>query len=266
MDVEDAGRGRRRELRERPHERSIGSDLVNHVQIWIGAIDTRDEHRGLTIEVPLRIERDVVPVDQATGGADRVGCAGGGRRELVDHRIQVEEDAGLAGCGIDSVDHAGAIDRIGVLAGTSRDRVNGIAEYAAGPCLDPHDVVAERRGGREHVDAGDRLLGRVGRRGRLRDRDRARSRSRARARAGRERRRERPGHEVGCEQGTLFELVQDFDFDIAAAPRFGVTATRPRSGRLRHSIISFGWTRPSWTEADGSGLAFTGIGATADSD
>ena len=67
--------------------------------------------------------------------------------DLADHRVEVEEDAGLAGRRIDAVDHARAVDRAsgGIVARAAGDRVDSVAEDAAGSGRDRDDVAAERR-------------------------------------------------------------------------------------------------------------------------
>ena len=57
------------------------------------------------------------------------------RVELGDDGVEVEEDERLAGGRVDPVDHAGPVDRaVGrVAAGAPRDRVDVVAELAAGP-------------------------------------------------------------------------------------------------------------------------------------
>ena len=81
------------------------------------------------------------------------------RLDLADDRVQVEEDARLAGGRVDAVDHARAVDRrrsSPVLTGAARDRVDALAEVAARARLDPDDVAAERRDRGQLGDRRDR--------------------------------------------------------------------------------------------------------------
>ncbi len=238
-----------REPDVQPHECSVGSDPINRVLKRVGLAQRRNEHRGLTVEDSLRIKADVVPVHQARRW-ERTVARRGTRIDLVENRVQVEEHARLARRGVDPVNDARAVNgrwqargpevwiRIG--PGASRDRVHSIAEDAARTSLDANLVATEgghrsqlghRRESRRAVGGWSRrdrdrsqvLIGRVGGRGEGRHIDRCW---------------DKRGQKL-----PLFQLQQGLDLNLATLPPR--RATRLRSGRVRHSVISSGGTRPS---------------------
>ena len=220
---------------EGPHERAVRPDPVDDVLVRVGRVDRRDEHRRLAVEVALGVERDVVPVHQAARRPQRVG-RGAARLELVDHRVQVEEDRRLARRRVEAVDHARPVDGPlrGVVARPARDGVHVLAEVAAGPGLDADDVAAEGRVAGEERDR--RVGGRREIRGDVRDRDIAEVLRRRLCREGGEgRRRDARGDDRRQELAVL-QLLHTLELDVALLPRR--LAPRLGSGRSRHSVIS----------------------------
>src|SRR5262249_34719851 len=69
------------------------------------------------------------------------------RISLAKDRIEIEEDAGLAGGRVHAIDDARPVGCPRVAPGASRDGIDVVSEDAAGSCRDIHNIAANEESG-----------------------------------------------------------------------------------------------------------------------